>query len=107
MLEIPESLNSGADQIVLLAFNADYYSLIQINCRFFFVKEYIGTGLENIKYRFILILLTDLFMFLVHRLILTLNTLNQNTVKFISSLRVIQKIGREKQVLFKGLETPW
>lgn len=74
---------------------------------FFFVKEYIGTGLENIKYRFILILLTDLFMFLVHRLILTLNTLNQNTVKFISSLRVIQKIGREKQVLFKGLETPW
>lgn len=74
---------------------------------FFFVKEYIGTGLENIKYRFILILLTDLFMFLVHRLILTLNTLNQNTVKFISSLRVIQKIGREKQVLFKGLESPW
>lgn len=74
---------------------------------FFFVKEYIGTGLENIKYRFILILLTDLFMFLVHRLILTLNTVNQNTVKFISSLRVIQKIGREKQVFFKGLETPW
>lgn len=73
----------------------------------FFVKEYIGTGLENIKYRFILILLTDLFMFLVHRLILTLNTVNQNTVKFISSLCVIQKIGREKQVLFKGLETPW
>lgn len=73
----------------------------------FFVKEYIGTGLENIKYRFILILLTDLFMFLVHRLILTLNTVNQNTVKFISSLRVIQKIGREKQVFFKGLETPW
>lgn len=64
---------------------------------FFFVKEYIGTGLENIKYRFILILLTDLFMFLVHRLILTLNTLNQNTVKFISSLPVYTCYTEDRQ----------